>query len=125
MSGLGPEADWFRNIQAAPAVEVTIGRHRFRPAQRILDEDEARAVLADYERRNRLVRPLVRALLSRLVGQRYDGSEASRHLLVTRLPFVAFRPGSSLGQGAVSAAQSLATAGVTRAHPLVSRVLDP
>ena len=38
MSGFGPSADWFRNLQAAPAVEVAIGRRRFRPQHRILEE---------------------------------------------------------------------------------------
>lgn len=92
VSGWGRGADWFRNIEAAPALEVAIGRRRFRPAQRILGEDEAAAVLAHYEHRNRLVRPVVRGALSRLIGQRYDGSDAGRDLLVRRLPFVAFRP---------------------------------
>jgi hypothetical protein len=40
MSGFGPSADWFRNLETAPAVEVVIGRRRFRPQHRILEETE-------------------------------------------------------------------------------------
>jgi hypothetical protein len=48
--------------------------------------------LADYERRNRIAAPLVRAVLSRLAGFRHDGSDAARRRLVRTLPLVAFRP---------------------------------
>lgn len=92
MSGFGHAADWFQNLQAAPAVEVAIGRRRFIPQHRILDETEASAVLADYERRNRLVAPIVRRLLSRLIGWPYDGSNAARSRLVRQLPMVGLRP---------------------------------
>ena len=60
MSGFGRSADWFRNLQAAPAEEIAISRRCFRPQHRILDETEAAAVLADYERRNRLITPIIR-----------------------------------------------------------------
>ena len=59
MSGFGPSADWFQNLHAAPAEEIAIGCRRFRPKHRILEETEAIAVLADYERRNRLIAPIV------------------------------------------------------------------
>ena len=48
VAGLGPAADWYRNIQARPAAEVAIGRQRYRPAHRVLGEPEAVAVLAAY-----------------------------------------------------------------------------
>jgi deazaflavin-dependent oxidoreductase (nitroreductase family) len=92
IAGLGPAADWYRNIQAQPAVEVAIGRQRFRPVHRILGEPEAVAVLADYERRNRWVTPVVRRVLTWLVGWTYDGSDAARRRLVHELPVVGFRP---------------------------------
>lgn len=92
IAGLGPYSDWFRNIQAAPAAEVAIGRRKFVPSYRILDEPEAVDAIADYERRNLLLRPVLRPVLSRLLGWRYDGSDAARHRLVQQLPIVAFRP---------------------------------
>jgi deazaflavin-dependent oxidoreductase (nitroreductase family) len=92
LSGFGRSADWFRNLQARPALEVEVGHDHFRPVHRVLDEDEAAAVLAAYERRNRWLAPVVRRVLSRLVGWRYDGTEAARRRLVRDLPVVAFRP---------------------------------
>lgn len=92
VAGWGPGSDWYRNIQARPPLEVVIGRRRFRPCHRLLDEDEAQRVIAAYEHRNRFIRPLVRAGFSRLLGWRYDGSEASRRRLVRQLPLVSFRP---------------------------------
>lgn len=92
VAGLGRSAQWLRNVQAGNAVEVAIGRDRFRPRYRMLDAREASAALADYERRNRWLVPIVRWVLSRLVGWRYDGSAAARLRLVRQLPVVGFRP---------------------------------
>jgi hypothetical protein len=55
-------------------------------------EGEAAAVIADYEHRNRWIGPVVRRLLSALLGWRYDGSQSARERLVRQLPVVAFRP---------------------------------
>jgi deazaflavin-dependent oxidoreductase (nitroreductase family) len=90
VSGFGPGAQWFRNVLAGGAEHVTIGRLHFRPGVRVLEPSEAIAVLAEYERRNRLIAPVVRAVLSRLVGFRYDGSAAGRARIVESLPLVAF-----------------------------------
>ena len=92
VAGLGRSCDWYRNIQAHPPVEVAIGRERFRPVVRDLDEDEAVAALAEYERRNWRVTPVVRRMLTWLVGWHYDGSELARRRLVRQLPVVAFTP---------------------------------
>jgi hypothetical protein len=53
------------------------------------------AVLAEYERRNRYLAPVLRRALSWLVGWRYDGTEAKRRQLVGELPMVALRPGDA------------------------------
>lgn len=97
IAGLGPSSDWYRNIQANPPAEVVLGRSRFVPRFRTLDETEAAAVLADYERRNRLVTPVLRLMLTKLVGWPYDSSETARRRLVGQLPMVAFRPLGSTG----------------------------
>ena len=98
LSGLGRGANWYRNIQANGEAEITVGRRSFVAAFRTLDDSEAVAVLAGYERRNRWVAPVVRGVLSRLVGWHDDGSEAARRRLVGELPLVAFRPiGPSTG----------------------------
>jgi hypothetical protein len=91
IAGMGPSSDWYRNIQAKPPVEVAVGARRFAPECRWPDESESVAVMADYERRNRVVMPVVLVVLSRLLGWRYDGSRAARERLVRQLPVVAFR----------------------------------
>lgn len=92
IAGLGRSADWYRNIQSGPAVEIAIGGLRFRPTFRVLDESEAVRTLADYERRNRLATPAIRRVLSWLVGWRYDGTDNCRRRLAEELPIIAFRP---------------------------------
>jgi deazaflavin-dependent oxidoreductase (nitroreductase family) len=91
MSGLGRDAQWYRNVQAGGAVEVRIGRARWAPAVRVLEPAEAAAAFAGYERRNRWAAPIVRRVISRLAGFDYDGSPAARERLVAELPLVGFR----------------------------------
>ncbi|HJU17336.1 MAG TPA: nitroreductase family deazaflavin-dependent oxidoreductase [Stellaceae bacterium] len=92
VSAFGRNADWLRNIAATPGPEVVIGRERFVAAHRLLDPEEAMGVIERYEQRNRLVAPIVRRVLSRLLGWPYRGSASDRRRLVDELPFVAFRP---------------------------------
>lgn len=92
MSGFGPRANWLRNIQACPDFAVTVGSASFAAEVRFLGDGEAAVVLATYERRNRFVRPIVRAVLSELLGWRYDGSPDAQYRAVRQLPLVAFRP---------------------------------
>jgi deazaflavin-dependent oxidoreductase (nitroreductase family) len=94
ISGFGPNANWLRNIAANPNPEVVIGSRHFSAVHRILDQDEAARVLAGYEQRNRFAIPIIRAVLSRLLGWHYDGSDEHRHRVAAQLPFVAFRPRS-------------------------------
>ena len=92
MSGFGRSSDWYQNIQAREATRVTVGRCSFAPLHRDLSDDEAVAVLADYERRNHLAAPVVRSVLSRLVGWRYDGTAERRRRLVQERPLVCLSP---------------------------------
>jgi deazaflavin-dependent oxidoreductase (nitroreductase family) len=92
MSGFGRDSDWLRNIETTPNEEVVIGSAHFQASHRFLGEEEAVNVVRNYERRNRLMVPLVRWVLSRLLGWRYRGSEDDRRRLVGQLPLVAFRP---------------------------------
>ena len=94
MSGFGANANWRLNVLAGGAVEVQIAGLSFEPRIRSPELEEAVGVLADYERRNRMASPIVRAALSRLAGFRYDGSAESRHRLIEALPLVAFTPRS-------------------------------
>jgi deazaflavin-dependent oxidoreductase (nitroreductase family) len=92
MAGFGHTADWLQNLRAGGGREVTVGTKRFRPDFRELDVDQASAVLAGYEQRNRLIAPVVRRVLSRLVGWRYTGADDQRRRLVAERPLIAFRP---------------------------------
>jgi deazaflavin-dependent oxidoreductase (nitroreductase family) len=92
MSGFGPAADWLRNIQATPRPEVVVGSGHYTVAHRVLEIEEAARVIAGYERRHRYFAPIVRMVLSRLLGWRYDGSERARRRAASELPLIAFRP---------------------------------
>jgi len=92
LSGFGPGSDWLHNIQANGRGEVSIGRSSFPATYRVVPIEEAMAVFADYERRNRFAAPVVRLVLSRLLGWRYDGSESARRRAAEQLPSIAFRP---------------------------------
>ena len=91
MSGFGPNADWLRNIEATPDPQIVVGFQHFTATHRFLETEEAMQVIAAYEQRNRLLAPVVRHVLSRLLGWRYDGSEHARRQAVAQLPLIAFR----------------------------------
>jgi deazaflavin-dependent oxidoreductase (nitroreductase family) len=91
MSGFGRNAAWLRNIEATPFAEIKIGTERFAATHRLLGEEEAICVLASYEKHNRLIRPILRWVLSRILGWRYTGSDADHRRLVQQLPLVGFR----------------------------------
>lgn len=92
VAGLGRSAQWYRNVLAGQALEIAIARERFRPVYREVGPAEAVGVLAAYEDRNRLIAPVLRLVLSRLVGWRYDSTPAARLRLLSELPMIAFRP---------------------------------
>jgi deazaflavin-dependent oxidoreductase (nitroreductase family) len=92
MAGWGSRTAWLHNVEAGLAQEVRIGRERYVPAYRVLEVDEAEAILAEYERSNRLAGPLVRRVLGGLLGWPYDGSPGARRRAVEQLRMVAFRP---------------------------------
>jgi hypothetical protein len=70
---------------------VVIGSRRFVATYRVLGEGEAVNVVRGYEQRNRFMAPILRSVLSRLLGWRYHGSEPDRRRLVAQLPLIAFR----------------------------------
>jgi deazaflavin-dependent oxidoreductase (nitroreductase family) len=80
LSAWGERADWYRNIRAAPALEVLSAGQRFAPAQRLVDAGELYAHLQQYVARHRSMRGLV----TRTLGLALDGSEADRAALEAR-----------------------------------------
>jgi deazaflavin-dependent oxidoreductase (nitroreductase family) len=92
VAGVGAHADWYRNVQADPRVNIIIGRRRYSATARTLNVAEAADVVACYERRNRWLGAVIHRVLTWLVGWPYDGSQEARRRLVEELPLVAFRP---------------------------------
>ncbi len=92
MAGYGAQSDWYRNIQAHPAIEVQIGRQQYKPQQRILSSEETLHVLQEYQRchpwRFRELFPL----LLRLAGYAYDGTPHELRAISEVMRGVAFRP---------------------------------
>ncbi len=88
LSGWGEKADWYRNIQATPALEVRTAGEPYVPQQRFLAPEENHAVIADYERRH----PLAFQIFARAFGYPLDGTEAMRREFASSLHLVAFRP---------------------------------
>lgn len=92
ISGFGTRAQWLRNLRANEDARISFGRTPRRATVRVLGTDEAIDVLAAYERRYRVLRPVLRRLLSPLVGFDYRGTDEDRRRLVELLPLIAFRP---------------------------------
>ena len=95
LSGTGARADWYRNLQQTRATDISIGRAHFNPTQRFLDAHEIAQMLAAYEQRHPVLRPIVRKVLTALTGVADDGTPQTRALLAGRLTAVAFRPESA------------------------------
>jgi len=68
MSAFGRNADWLRNIEVTPNPEVIIGRQQFVAAYRLLDIEEAISVVERYEQCNWFLAPIVRLVVSSLLG---------------------------------------------------------
>ena len=82
-SGWGAKASWWRNLQAAPAVEVWLAGTRYRPEQRFLNLGERVEVLDGYRREH----PYAAGLLGPLLGL---GRDVTLDAAAERLPMVAF-----------------------------------
>ena len=92
VSGFGPRSDWLRNLEAGGPATVSVSGRSFPADHRRLDEAEALAVFAAYERRHRLIRPLVNRSLSSQLGWPYHDSDTDRRRLVAQLPVIGLRP---------------------------------
>lgn len=64
MAAYGERADWLRNIQHSPPLEVQIGGRRYVPEYHVLSDDEARHFLKTWEREH----PLEAAIGSRVIS---------------------------------------------------------
>ncbi|MDJ0954728.1 MAG: nitroreductase family deazaflavin-dependent oxidoreductase [Acidimicrobiia bacterium] len=86
-SGTGPNADWFRNIKATPALALWVGSRRHEVAQRFLPESEAATAFAGYEADH----PRAAERLQALMGVGHDGTHDSRVQMVGKIPMVELR----------------------------------
>jgi deazaflavin-dependent oxidoreductase (nitroreductase family) len=84
----GETAAWYRNLQAAPAIEVRIGRERWlAPNHRFLDERELITVLESYQRAH----PSAARAITRMLGWQLHGSTAELKRSLQTARAVAFR----------------------------------
>jgi deazaflavin-dependent oxidoreductase (nitroreductase family) len=89
-AGWGGRTDWYRNILAAPALEVRSGSTAYRPVQRILTADETYREVRGYVRRHPW---LARLVLPGLLGIPLDAPQGEQRQIVdATLRGVAFRP---------------------------------
>jgi deazaflavin-dependent oxidoreductase (nitroreductase family) len=84
----GEQTDWYRNLQAHPAMEVQVGSTRYPPVQRFLTFEETWALLCDYQR----VHPRGLRVLLRFMGYGYHGSQEDLRAIAQVVRAVAFRP---------------------------------
>ena len=88
VSGYGKASDWYRNIQATPALEIHVGGRRFTPIQRSLTPVEVYKEFEDYEARH----PRTARTFAGMIGLEYDGSEDQRRTFTAELPMIALSP---------------------------------
>ena len=87
-SGTGPDADWYRNLQAGGLVAVWVGSRRHGAGVRFLDAAEAAKVMGAYEGAH----PKTAAKLYSMMGVSYDGTDAGPRRADAQIPMVAFSP---------------------------------
>jgi deazaflavin-dependent oxidoreductase (nitroreductase family) len=96
-AGWGGRTDWYRNIQATPALEILTGTVAYRPSYRFLTADELYREIQGYARRHPLAG---RFVLPRLVGVRPDAPEAEiRAAVEATLRGVLFYPRAAARPG--------------------------
>ena len=82
------KADWYRNIQASPAVKITIGRECYQPVQSFLEPNEI-ALLLRWSRRHH---PITARIQSMFFGWPGNPSNAELLDLAHLLGGVTFQP---------------------------------
>ncbi len=82
------KTDWYRNVQASPAVEIAIGREHYRPEQKLLEPHEI-AMLLKWSRSHH---PLTARVQSWFFGWPWQASDAELLNLAQSLGGVSFHP---------------------------------
>jgi len=81
-------SEWYKNIQAVPALQIETGFTRFAPAQHDLSSEEIAHLFVDFRREH----PLFCRIVCRIPGWKWDSSYAEFLELARTLRGVAFRP---------------------------------
>lgn len=84
VSGYGPGADWYRNLRSNGPEAVWIGSRRHSASVRFVEPEESARILARYEQAH----PKTAELLLEEMGVNYDGTDAGREEMMTRIPMV-------------------------------------
>jgi deazaflavin-dependent oxidoreductase (nitroreductase family) len=87
-SGTGPRADWYRNIQADPAVAVWLGSHRYPATARFLTTEQAVEVMKVYEEKH----PKTAARLEAMMGVSHDETQESWTAMMEKIPMIGLTP---------------------------------
>lgn len=90
VSAYGADADWYRNLQAGPAVRVRTGRMDYPPEHHFLTPEDASAAAAEFCGRHPWEAKLAPRVLPAIGGVSTDTSDPVQ--LLASLPMVAFRP---------------------------------
>lgn len=86
LSGFGPKAEWFRNIQANPRARVYVGSHAPAPATaRVLDQPEADRTLAVYRNRHPRAWETFKPVLEQILGSPISETDTPLPMVELRL----------------------------------------
>ncbi len=81
-------SNWYRNIQAAPALEVEMGRVRYAPQQRAASPEEITVAFIEFRRQH----PMFSRMVARIPSWKIDSSYEELLDLARTLRGVAFQP---------------------------------
>lgn len=81
-------SEWYKNIQAAPAISVETGLTRYAPVQNELSAEEIAQLFMDYCKDH----PIFSRIVCRIPGWKWDSSYQEFLELAQTLRGVAFRP---------------------------------
>jgi deazaflavin-dependent oxidoreductase (nitroreductase family) len=90
-SAFGPKADWYQNLQKAPAVRIRQGRREYVPEQRFLDADERRQMAAEFATAHPFEARVANRVMA-AIGAVPLGTYSNAVDLFASFPMVAFRP---------------------------------
>ncbi|MFH8490963.1 nitroreductase family deazaflavin-dependent oxidoreductase [Streptomyces longisporoflavus] len=83
-SGFGPEAAWYRNLQASPKTTIQVGSRHHAVTAEFLDADVGAGIMARYASAH----PRAARRLCAFMGFDVDGSTASYRRAGRQIPFV-------------------------------------